>query len=1502
MTKRFHKAFIAIVLVLCMVLPVLTPVAYAAGEAGTGELKDYHSMTMEEIFDLNEDLTWVMTGDSITHNGSWTQGMNSYSEWMEQYLYMIGRGDDSVINSGWGGADIRDFLYDHETPNGNGAKADPGMGLVQFITKYNPDVVTIKLGMNNRSMSDSDFIKYYNMMLEGIYAEGKKNGKIPKVIILTPTPMSGENMTNQDQTDEDSCWRFQRILQKIAGERDLLFVDLQTAFCTASTQMGGGEYRSTFYIDPSDGGIHPNAAGHYLIFKTLSKVLGIYDEDLPLYQMEYEDLIYHPLWSNSTKDIDYSAGQESLDVELNKTMPTVTTGAALLSKIEFLGADGRLVYNSADVNASTVDLTTLPGDDALTLDEVKSMGKEYSIVFRAKLNAVKENQPLLYLSTKKGVAFGEKDHNKLMFGFPGTENTYYAMTKEGKALATLNGASSSYGNLRVDMNDDYWHTFVLVQSAEKLTMYVDGVAYQIKYKDANKIEHAIVLADNIGNLFEDATSIDAAFGRYDTTSKTWKTQGDFDYWALYNGVLTEEEILAYSKQDIAETSVKDAWSVIATETNLWAVAGAEQMSGYQGMYVNRSLFRLLDNTVRNTGSDRKTHRDIRLLNVAAPGYTVSDMAAQLATKKYDVLLLLPEISQVYAENYAHSDALVAEYKAAVKKLLAESDAKAKVLWTPLASADSVINGYLNDYADAIRQIAAEDTSLLFWDANTFMNRNMQSNASLLTNWFDGEMYITPVCALDIATAFYSMLRDKGMLTMRYSELGDHNLRQTTDVRKFKGTIVRDNIAAGVSVSGTTIHMDLSAMAGYDLSNVKFVAIPSVGYGDCNDVGYEITNVSVNGNVYSFEAPCSNPVIAIYAGNTRFRDMEVKVTTSASIAKPAVTPTDLTDLKVVGAPDISFSAGTTSYKVNLFQYQRFVQIIGTAADGQVITVNDEDVLSGQRSSLIEVGDSATVTVKANGKTYTLNLVRPKYPDIIITEVLQASTGELYDMIEIYNASGKELDLKDYSIGIKKDYGYSFANESGDKWPYYFEGNNTGFHSTSSTPATQTAINPITKYSTFNGDFENLEPDSIPFPADSTMVIWVKRNNNATQQKAEHSDLIAYLESLTDGSNYSNKALYVPGEGQVVIAEVPLDKSENKPYKNGGLSVSTTYQYGFLEDHGAFDQESGTRTWLFILDKDAERAFRNGLTKDGDDIFSAALLSRVSTSTDLSTVLYYDVDRGLSAVKDASVLRAAPATGYTSDKSGYMNLTTFGAIEYWQKPFDLADTVKPEVKDNSKDGTISLSFKDDTDIRFMVICIDTDGDGEYDEVIKTDYVLESSAASATGTPEVKAERTYELKNLPKDVKYYGYVLDDNNNKTTFGNGDPVKDLLDSFSKDDQDDTTDGDTGSTGNTGSTGDNTTGDSNTGSTGNDSTDATEGTTGDNTGSADANGGTAGGNTTGGSTSSSVNGNTGSNDGNPTTGNLMLKTLIVMTIVLVSAAIVAVMVIIGYKYKKLNGK
>ena len=121
MTKWFNKALVAVVLVFSMVLPVLTPVVSAAGEGSVSNLKDYHSMTMEEIFALREDLTWVVTGDSITHNTSFTQGMNSYTEWFEQYLDMTGRGGDTIINTGWGGAVIQDFLLKDKQPKGYGS-------------------------------------------------------------------------------------------------------------------------------------------------------------------------------------------------------------------------------------------------------------------------------------------------------------------------------------------------------------------------------------------------------------------------------------------------------------------------------------------------------------------------------------------------------------------------------------------------------------------------------------------------------------------------------------------------------------------------------------------------------------------------------------------------------------------------------------------------------------------------------------------------------------------------------------------------------------------------------------------------------------------------------------------------------------------------------------------------------------------------------------------------------------------------------------------------------------------------------------------------------------------------------------------------------------------------------------------------------------------------------------------------------------------------------------
>ena len=211
---------------------------------------------MSQLLSLDEDLTWVFTGDSITHNGSWTGGYNDYAAWFEKYPYDIGRGDDTLINTAWGGAAI-----DHFLPTRSG---DDGMGLEQFVTKYNPDVVFIKLGMNNRTMDNATFISKYNAMLDGIYAAGQKNGKTPKVILLSPTPLSGESGISSGEfgsgpTTEgyyDSVKRFSVMLDAIAEERGLEFVDLRQAMVDESAVLGD-RYHYTFFSDPSDGLIHP---------------------------------------------------------------------------------------------------------------------------------------------------------------------------------------------------------------------------------------------------------------------------------------------------------------------------------------------------------------------------------------------------------------------------------------------------------------------------------------------------------------------------------------------------------------------------------------------------------------------------------------------------------------------------------------------------------------------------------------------------------------------------------------------------------------------------------------------------------------------------------------------------------------------------------------------------------------------------------------------------------------------------------------------------------------------------------------------------------------------------------------------------------------------------------------------------------------------------------------------------------------------------------------------
>lgn len=759
MAKKRIKAVLAWLLVCSMVLPMFPTVMDAkAAETQVADEYNYADKTVKEILNLDKSLTWVFAGDSITHNATWTGAMNGYSEWFEQYLYDIGRGDDSVVLTAWGGANTYDFQTKENTPNNSSSKygvyADPGKGIENMVTKYNPDVIFIKLGMNDRAKATANVGKYYKQMLDSIDEQMSASGKKPKIVLLSSTPVSEETWYDgqyhgdtyvDSQQARGSVRRSKIIYEEIANQKGLEFIDLEQAFLEEEVRLGTDYSRIFFYESYSGApGIHPSAAGQYYIFKTICKELDIYKEDMPIFQLEYEDILSHALYTDETS-------MESTDT---------------------------------------------------------------------------------------------------------------------------NNYQGSYGNESVD------------------------------------------------------------------------------------------------------------WSTAFTENYVWAVAGAQQMSGYETVVGERSLFRYLDNAMR-AGSGDANHRDIRLYNLASPSYTkgMEDINAAyentMSIRDYNVFMLLPEIPQVYEEGYAHDATLVDAYTTQVRELLEKQECDVKILWTPLASGDADLNeNVIAKYAEAIRTIATENNILLF-DAYQFMIDKMESNASLATNWFEEGPYISPLCAVDVARAFYTQVAQEGTAQ---SVLKNHNLRYTSDTQKLKGQYVRDYVEASYTDNGNkTFTVDVSNIAAaYEgqIQNWEFKVLAYKGAGNFNTKNCTLT--SINETEYTFNAPCSEFYLAIYGtvGDKiyRFKDLAISVETDAAISEETPIPEKvcLDSLEVVGAPSsIDLVEEQYAYEVPLYQYQTFVKVKATAQAGLTIKVGDEEVVSGGTSMPIKVEEepiSVTVTDGTTTKTW------------------------------------------------------------------------------------------------------------------------------------------------------------------------------------------------------------------------------------------------------------------------------------------------------------------------------------------------------------------------------------------------------------------------------------------------------------------------------------------------------------------------------------------------------
>lgn len=195
-----------------------------------------------------DPLTWVITGDSITHGLVHTHGERSYAEHLHELIRgELARTRDVLINSAISGHRIIDILGDFD----------------RRVASWRPDVVTLMIGTNDMStLPGSPYVEpaEFTASLRVFVGRIRDLGAIP--VLQTPPSVDTANAPGRERIAE-----FSHAVRDAAAADDVILVDQNDRF----TELGAGGVPWGLMNDP----FHPNAAGHAALALGLAEALGI---------------------------------------------------------------------------------------------------------------------------------------------------------------------------------------------------------------------------------------------------------------------------------------------------------------------------------------------------------------------------------------------------------------------------------------------------------------------------------------------------------------------------------------------------------------------------------------------------------------------------------------------------------------------------------------------------------------------------------------------------------------------------------------------------------------------------------------------------------------------------------------------------------------------------------------------------------------------------------------------------------------------------------------------------------------------------------------------------------------------------------------------------------------------------------------------------------------------------------------------------------------------------
>lgn len=219
--------------------------AFAGVAEDNAKLPDHAAFLA--LLKSKKEVTWVVTGDSITHAAKHTNGWRGYAEhFNERVRWELGRKTDVFINTGVSG-EVTDGL----------------LKAFDFrVARFKPDFVSINLGMNDCVKLSPE--KYRANLVE-LVKRVRALGAVP--VLQVPNTVRPERGLKQ-------LAAFCAIVRTVAAAEKVLLVDHYADW----EKTAGSTDAPPKWMNDS---IHPNGLGQAEMARTMFRDLGIYDPKSP---------------------------------------------------------------------------------------------------------------------------------------------------------------------------------------------------------------------------------------------------------------------------------------------------------------------------------------------------------------------------------------------------------------------------------------------------------------------------------------------------------------------------------------------------------------------------------------------------------------------------------------------------------------------------------------------------------------------------------------------------------------------------------------------------------------------------------------------------------------------------------------------------------------------------------------------------------------------------------------------------------------------------------------------------------------------------------------------------------------------------------------------------------------------------------------------------------------------------------------------------------------------